>query len=109
MKSILCLIALSVLVILTSGCSWRNYEGCGVYPTDTKPEYAYTDPVNYNGKHNVSQKWWEYKKDEFSFFDYDRGSYRGNAPWWAYAKAVVVDPIQITGLMIYVLLGGEMP
>lgn len=97
------------LAILLYGCSWRTYEGCGLYPTDTVPKYEYADKKNYNGKYNSTQKWWEYKKDEFGFFNFSNGVDRGNAPWWAYPVAIIADPIEISGMIIMCLMGEEMP
>lgn len=109
MKKYFCFISLIVLVIMLSGCSWRNYEGCALYPTDTEPDYQYVDPVNHIGKYNSTQKWWEYKKNEFGFFNYSQRSYRGNTPWWSYPVAIVADPIQIGEMIVLCLMGEEMP
>lgn len=102
MKKIL---AALMMAVVLSGCSWKNYEGCALWPTDTEPVYEYSGEKYYSPMVNVSQAWWEYKSGEYGFWYI--GQEKGNTPWWAYPKDVVAIPMQFSTLFLFVLFGGE--
>jgi uncharacterized protein YceK len=104
MKKIL---AALMMAVVLSGCSWKNYEGCALWPTDTEPVYEYSGEKYYSPMVNVSQTWWEYKRGEYGFWYI--GQERGNTPWWAYPKDIVSVPIMYGTLFVMVLCGAEMP